>query len=99
MSLSGRLDTEKASSLVENFDELTDFTPCLTVVDLGSVEYISSEMIRILLKSLKRHRQMKGDLLLATLPQNVFDLLKMAGMDALFPIFETREAALESFKK
>ena len=93
VTLSGRFDTESAEAIEKDFDELA--ADGKTVVVMESVEYISSSMIRVLLKSLKMHRSSGGDLQLAALQPQIFKVLKIAGMDALFTIHESRESALE----
>ena len=99
VTLSGRFDTETAQRVETDFDKLTSGGGSNTVVDMAGVDYVSSSMIRVLLKSLKRHRAAKGDLQLAALQPQILKVIKIAGMDALFTIHETREKALESVSK
>ena len=99
VTLSGRFDTETAQRVEEDFDELSHFGSSKTLVVMNEVNYVSSSMIRVLLKSLKRHRAADGDLQLASLQPQIMKVIKIAGMDALFTIHETKEKALETLTK
>ena len=99
VTLGGRFDTERAENLGKEFDELSVSGSGKTVVVMESVDYISSSMIRILLKSLKKHRATDGDLQLAGLKPQIMKVMKIAGMDALFTIHEHKEEALKSLSE
>ncbi len=97
VTLSGRFDTDTAQKVEENFDELSHLGSSRTVVDMSAVDYVSSSMIRVLLKTLKRHRAASGDMKLASLQPQILKVLKIAGMDALFGIHESADEAMKSF--
>jgi anti-sigma B factor antagonist len=97
VTLSGRFDTETAEAVGRDFDDLIAAGTGKTVVDMEAVDYISSSMIRALLKSLTQHRAADGDLYLSSLQPQIFKVLKIAGMDALFNIHDDKDKALESF--
>jgi len=99
VTLSGRFDTETAQRVEEDFDELTHLGTGKTVVLMNDVDYVSSSMIRVLLKSLKRHRAGDGDLQLVGLQPQIMKVLKIAGMDALFTIHDNKEDALKSLSQ
>ena len=99
VTLSGRFDTETAQMVEQDFDELSHLTTGTTLVIMKAVDYVSSSMIRVLLKSLKRHRAGDGDLQLAALQPQILKVIKIAGMDALFTIHESRETALQALSK
>ncbi len=96
VTLSGRLDTEKAEKLIVHFDELWDSGSHNAMVLMESVNYISSSLIRVLLKSLKKHKAAGGDFKLVGLQPHVFNVIKMAGLDSIFSIHEDKESALKS---
>jgi len=96
VTISGRFDTETAQRVEKDFDELAHPGLDKTVVVMDAVDYVSSSMIRVLLKSLKRHRAAGGDMQLAGLQPQIKKVLKIAGMDALFTMHERTKEALES---
>jgi anti-sigma B factor antagonist len=67
------------------------------VVDLSSVEYMSSAGLREIVTSLKKAKKAKGDLRLAQPSQRVREVLEMAGLDTIFRIYETQAEAVGSF--
>lgn len=99
ITLSGRLDTETSEKLNDPFDKVCESGSGKTIVLMNNVEYISSSMIRILLKSLKKHRAMDGDFQLVGLQPQIMKVMKISGMDTLFTIHEYKESALKAFQK
>ena len=97
ITLSGRLDTNTSEKLNDKFDEICETGSGRTIVIMSDVDYISSSMIRILLKSLKKHRAMDGDFQLVGLQPQIMKVMKIAGMDTLFKIFEDTESAMREF--
>lgn len=99
VTLSGRLDTEKAEKLSVDFDNLDDSASIHTIIMMDSVHYISSSMIRVLLKSLKKHKATGGDLQLVDLQPQILQVIKIAGLDSIFTIREDKESALKSLSE
>lgn len=95
--LSGRFDTEKARNVEKDFDELCNTGTVNAIVVMNDVNYISSSMIRVLLKSLKKVKGANGDLKLAGLQPKIMEIMKIAGMDSLFDIHEDKDIAMKSF--
>jgi len=99
ITLSGRLDTEKSQKLSDQFEEVCESGSGKTIVVMNDVEYISSSMIRILLRSLKKSRAMEGDFQLVGLQPQIMKVMKIAGMDTLFTIHEDRASALKMLQE
>ena len=99
ITLSGRLDTNTSEKLNDKFDDVCETGSGKTIVLMNDVDYISSGMIRILLKSLKKHRAKDGDFQLVGLQPQIMKVMKIAGMDTLFRIFEDTESAMQEFPK
>ena len=95
--LSGRLDTNISEKLNDKFDEVCETGSGKTIVVMTDVDYISSSMIRILLKSLKKHRAKDGDFQLVGLQPQIMKVMKIAGMDTLFNIYKDTESAMRAF--
>lgn len=94
----GRFDTEAAESVETDFDALVSGSGNHTVVDMTGVDYISSSMIRILLKAFKQHKAADKGFHLAGIQPKILKVLEMAGLAPLFSIHNTREDALTALK-
>jgi anti-sigma B factor antagonist len=80
--LSGRFDASQEEVAMKAFDRLEKSTP----VDCSKLEYISSAGIGVLIATQKRLMQNKEQLLLRNLNPHVVEILKYAGLDAIFSI-------------
>ncbi|MBN1596500.1 STAS domain-containing protein [candidate division FCPU426 bacterium] len=69
------------------------------VLDLSRVQHINATGIGILAESLRRIRQLQGDLKLAGLNPQLRNVFALTGMDKFFHIYHNRHAAVQSFKK
>ncbi|MEP7288128.1 MAG: STAS domain-containing protein [Chloroflexota bacterium] len=97
IELSGRVDSTNANQLGETLNEQIDAGRYQLVVDLSRVDYISSAGLRELVAALKRVKQSNGDLRLTTLTPRVRDVFAVAGLDAIFQIFQTQVEAVGSY--
>lgn len=64
------------------------------VVDLGGVDYMSSYGLRMFLVTAKAMMNSGGTLHLAGANENVLQIIRIAGYDTMFPVYETVEEAL-----
>ena len=92
----GELDLDTASCLKERTAELVEKGAIELVVDLSEVSFIDSTALGALIGA---RRRVSGTLaVVATHPQ-VLRILRMTGLDQVFPLASTREVALECVKK
>lgn len=95
VSLSGRLDAHQSQQIdTELTTALTD--GCITVVNLGQVNFIDSTGLAILVRAMKHHREHAGELRLCALRQPVQIIFELTKLDRVFDIYPTEAAALES---
>jgi anti-sigma B factor antagonist len=94
LGISGRLDAKSSKTVESALNNLINGGRTKIVVDLASVEYISSVGLRVLLASLKKMRQTQGLLILSFMQPFVKDVFKVAGFDRLFTVCATPEEAL-----
>jgi anti-sigma B factor antagonist len=80
--LSGRLDAAQAHKALEFLDRLAG--EC--VMDLASLEYISSAGLGVLLKTHKRLMAGSSGLKLLNLNSHISDVFRYSGFDKLFEI-------------
>ena len=94
---SGRIDTTTSPALEDAIRKTVDAGVRDLVVDFGSVEYISSAGLRVLLVLAKRMRDLRGRLVLCGMPEPVRQVFQLAGFIPLFVVEPTQAAALERF--
>lgn len=97
ISLLGRLDAYGANDVEKKLDSLVDAGQVQLVVNLESLEYISSSGLRVFLAALKKVRKCQGDMKLASLKPFIKEIFDIAGFTQLFTMFGTEESALASF--
>jgi len=85
----GRIDSATAPQLGEAMDSVTDKGRYKIVFDLSDVEYMSSAGLRVLISTQKTcKRYNRGELVLASLPERVYNALDLAGFVQLFRIYD-----------
>ncbi|MCA9915277.1 MAG: STAS domain-containing protein [Anaerolineae bacterium] len=97
VAISGRVDSMNASQFGEALSTQIDGGNVQIVLDLSSVEYMSSAGLREIVNSLKKVKRAQGDLRLAQPSQRVREVLEMAGLDTIFRIYDTQSEAVHSF--
>lgn len=99
ISLSGRLDAYSANEVEKKLDSLIDAAQVRLVISLEKLEYISSSGLRVFLAALKKVKKQQGDIKLACLKPYIKEVFDIAGFTQLFNMFDTEEAAVNSFKE
>jgi len=98
VSVKGRVDSSTAPKLTETLDTLLDTGRFKIVLDLSQVDYMSSAGFRAMLSALKVcKRYNRGDLYLASVPNQIHDALDLTGMTSLFKTFDDVTNAVGSF--
>ncbi|WP_456325535.1 STAS domain-containing protein [Desulfonauticus submarinus] len=95
VKVSGRLDASTAplyeekcrSFIVEGHNKM--------IIDLNDLEYISSAGLRSILSIGKKIKSNNGKYLFCNLQPMVSDVFKISGFNAIFPVFNTLEDAIE----
>jgi anti-sigma B factor antagonist len=93
----GRVDSSTATDFGDVLNERIDKGAINLVVDLEQVDYMSSGGLRELVAALKQVRKDGGDLRISTPSQRVREVLELAGLDAIFEIFDDQVSAVGSF--
>ena len=86
-----------ASLLNDKLHELIEVGKTKVVVDLGSVEWMNSSGLGILIGGLTTMRNSGGDLKLANITDRIQSLLMITKLLTVFETFETIEEAAGSF--
>jgi len=93
----GRVDSNNANELGSALDAAVDDGKTNLVLDLGSVEYMSSAGLREMVRVLKRVKRTGGDLRIASPSDRVREVLELAGLDSIFEIYPTQVEAVGSY--
>lgn len=98
VTLSGRVDSSTAPQFSEAMDKLIQKGVYKFVIDMKSLEYMSSAGFRALLsaqRSCKRYN--RGEVILASVPARIHEALELAGFTELFKTFPEPLEAVGSF--
>ncbi|MFA4876633.1 MAG: anti-sigma factor antagonist [Methanoregula sp.] len=95
--LSGRLDSATSPELDAVLKKFALSGTIRVILDFSGIEYISSSALRVMLIWLRRMKKKQGELKIACIQPRVREILFLAGFNRIFNLYETDEAALESF--
>lgn len=93
----GRIDTQAAEQLDQVLQACVAAGDTTIVVDMSTVEYISSAGLRSLAAVLVQCRDEGGDMKIAALNERVTRVFKIIGFDLLMSVTDTPEAAIAAF--
>ena len=88
----------EAVSLNETLNRLLDEKNLKLVLNFQSVERVNSSGLGILIKALTTFRSNGGELKLANVNPNMKHLLTITKLHTILDIFDTENAAIESFQ-
>lgn len=75
---------------------LEDSPPCLVVLDMGALDYISSAGLKVILFLAQSLRERGGEVRFAAMKSQVRELMDISGFLSLFRAFPTPGAALSA---
>jgi len=90
----GRVDAFAAVSLEKNLETILEEDDFHLVMDMTRVTYISSGGIRVLLAAQKKLAREKGYVSLCGLLDYPLQVIKMAGMDVIFKLYDSVDEAI-----
>jgi len=96
LDIEGRLDTTSYPQLEAYMGDLLKQGATKIVLNLSSLDYISSSGLRVILKTLKEIDQKGGALYLCGLNDHIMEIFEVSGFTELFQIYSTREEALNN---
>ena len=98
VKVAGRIDSQTAPQLAEALNTITEAGRFKIVFDMSEVDLISSAGLRVLIdvqKTCKRWN--RGQLVLAALPERIYETLDLTSFVPLFTIFDDVLYAVGSF--
>ena len=94
----GRVDSATAPQLAEVLESITGVGRYKVVLDLSDVEFMSSAGLRVLISTQKAcKRYNRGEVVLAVVPERIYEALDLAGFVPLFKFFDNVLDAVGSF--
>lgn len=94
IAASGEIDRSTVPQLSDSLRRAALAGRGPVLVDLGSVSFLDTSAISVLLGALRRLKRGGRKLLLACPPGNVRRLFELTGLAATFAVFPNRQAAL-----
>ena len=94
--VTGRVDAGTYAELEASLKSYIDMGRRHLLLEMDGTEYLSSAGARVLISAQKALKPLGGRLAIAQPSARVVDVLKLAGLDTLFPIYDTTVAALAS---
>ncbi|UCC81042.1 MAG: STAS domain-containing protein [Candidatus Zixiibacteriota bacterium] len=93
----GVIDTITAPELEKVMNSLLEQKKYNIVVDLGGVDYISSAGWGIFISNIREIRQNSGDIKLARMIPNVYEIFELLEFDSILKAFDSVEKAKSDF--
>ncbi len=90
----GRLDSASARGFEERLRAVLDRGENTLLIDLASLDYISSAGLRVLLVGAKRLQQSGGVIALCDLKPSIREIFEISGFLTIFTAHDDRAAAL-----
>ncbi|MFO7914096.1 MAG: STAS domain-containing protein [Candidatus Krumholzibacteriales bacterium] len=99
VSVDGFIDTTTSGTLEDSIKKLLKKQNFDLVIDLGGVDYISSAGWGIFISEIRRIRENGGDLKLAAMMGDVYEVFELLEFQTILESYDTVEEAVESFGK
>ncbi len=94
----GRVDSATAPKLSEALEAINNESRFKVVIDMKSLEYMSSAGFRALIAAQRNSKRYnRGEVVLASVPMNIHSALELAGFTSLFKIFPDVTSAVGNF--
>jgi anti-sigma B factor antagonist len=98
VKVTGRVDSQTAPQLAEALDAITEAGRFKIVIDMSEIDFMSSAGLRILINTQKNCKRFnRGEVVLAVVPQRIYEALDLAGFIPLFTFFDNVTAAVGYF--
>lgn len=96
VTLGGRIDSASSAELENALQDLINKGKRNLVLDMAQVAFLSSSGLRVMVNAYKACKE-TGTLCVAQPSERAASSLSIAGIDSLFTIYPSREAAIASF--
>lgn len=98
VEVNGRVDSYTAPKFAEALEGITDDGRYKIALDMDGLEYMSSAGLRVLISTQKTcKRYNRGEIVLARVPERIYEALDLAGFVPLFKFFDNVTDAVGYF--
>lgn len=97
LALNGRFDAQNTPEVKQAIGDALKAMPNL-VIDLAEVTFIDSAALATLVHGMKSSRAVGGDLRICNLQSPVRTIFELTRLDKAFAVFDSRGAAVVSFR-
>jgi anti-anti-sigma factor len=98
IKLTGSMDTQGVGTIETKFAGYSTGDNARVLVDLSGVEFLASIGIRLLVTTAKSVVRRGGKFVIANPNENVYNVLEMAGIKEIIPIYTDFEQAISELK-
>lgn len=95
LTLRGEIDVYTAPRLRQAIIDLVDGGAAHIAVDMRGVDFLDSTGLGVLVGGLKRVKVKDGSLTIVTTQDKILKIFDITGLNKVFPIFDSVEAAVE----
>ena len=92
----GEIDLFTAPELKKTLQEAIESGATRVVVDLSETTFLDSTALGVLIGAVKRLRSRDGSLVIVNTDTNIAKTFEITGLDQIFTILGTRDAAVEA---
>jgi anti-sigma B factor antagonist len=96
ISLAGEVDLYTAPEFKQQLLEVIGQGGKQVIVDFSNTTFIDSTTLGVLVGGVKRLRPTGGSLALVCTDQNITKIFEITGLDRVFPIYKSRDEALQN---
>jgi anti-sigma B factor antagonist len=98
VKVSGRVDSQTAPQLAEALDTITNGGRFKIVIDMSEIDFMSSAGLRVLINTQKNCKRFnRGEVVLAQVPERIYEALDLAGFVPLFAFYDDVTTAVGRF--
>ena len=94
--VTGRVDASTYNKLESTLKAYIDTGRTLIVLEMDGTDFLGSAGVRVLISAQKALKPRGGKLVIAQPSERVKDVLELAGLESLFPVYDSTVAALAS---
>jgi anti-sigma B factor antagonist len=97
VSVTGKIDHSTAASFDDALEAITKSRRYNIVIDMSGVEYMSSAGLRVLARIQTTCKEHHGDVVLAMVPQLIYEALELVAFTKFFKFYDNVVDAVGSF--
>jgi anti-anti-sigma factor len=93
-----RFDAYTAGEVEAKLTKLIEEGTCKIICDFSQTEYLASAGLRVLITTSKRLQKCDGKFALCAIKPYVLEVFDISGLNKIFKMYDTQEAAIQSFQ-